>query len=219
MAQLVPLAFNLIQGVGAFAGAHPIAASAATGALTGGAQGGWEGALKGAALGGLGAGAGGLLGNALSRVGAPVAGATPLVGEVATPIAGGLGKGLGNFADEIVVTASPGAGLVGQGAAQVGGAVGSLAGDAKAPTTSQTPDAGSPPKTDGNSWGRQLGNTLGRNAVAQAFAQMPNSAAAPSATSIGNANPFSGGSGAGAPAGLAIKGSTAPDVYPWKRAA
>jgi hypothetical protein len=216
MGVLLAPALGLIKGMGAYAAAHPIAAGAATGALSGGIQDGWEGALRGAALGGVTAGAGGMLGRALSRIGAPAAmtsgltaGARDLLSGASQAASGlsDLGGAVGAAAaapavDELVVT---------------GARPNNLSPDALGSGATQLADAS--PQEEGNSWGRPLGNKLVQTAVSQAMARGPNMASPPTAGIIGNANPFAGASSAATPAGLAIKGSTAPDVYPWKRAA
>ena len=222
MGVLLAPALGLIKGMGAYAAAHPIAAGAATGALSGGIQDGWEGALRGAALGGVTAGAGGMLGRALSRIGAPAAasgGVSPMgaFGAAAANAPAQVGNSLAGLtttvaapavADDLVVTGTrptPMSGAAPMGTGLTSGA--SMDGTDQAPTR------------EGNSWGRPLGNQLVRSAVSQAMARGPNTAGAPNAGIIGNANPFGGGGGGAPPSGLSIKGSTAPDVFPWKRAA
>ncbi len=219
MGVLLAPALGLIKGMGAYAAAHPIAAGAATGALSGGIQDGWEGALRGAALGGVTAGAGGMLGRALSRIGAPATAAVTSGAPSLTSLGSQLGGGLsgGNLGGAIGAAAAPAVDeLVVTGTRPGGmGAAESLGSGLSQPAV----DADASPQEEGNSWGRPLGNKLVQTAVSQAMARGPNMASPPTAGIIGNANPFAGASSAATPAGLAIKGSTAPDVYPWKRAA
>lgn len=238
MAAAFPLILSAIQGIGTFAAAHPLAVGAATGALSGAANGGgWEGALKGAALGGLGSFAGGALGDVLGRVGSTgasagaseiaKAGAGKALGATAGKVAEvGAGSGLGALSPEIAVYGTAPTAL-GSAVAKTlpfasgvtGGALAPALTD-KAPRMDVGHDSPKPAQQEGNSWGEQVGNTIGKTAVGQAFGMMgPNVGGAPGAPAA-NASPFAGGGASPAPpAGLSIKGSTAPNIYPWKAAA
>lgn len=220
MAAAVPLIMSAISSIGSigstvasgigslggWAAAHPMLAGATVGGVQGGATGGVEGALKGAAMGGLGAGAGGMLGNALSQV-APAA-------DLATKgVLSKAGSVAGNVADKIVITGAAPSAL-----SQAGAAAGAATGAAAPKFGDIDPGHSAPKQEPTNDAAREAGNQIGKSAVEQAFA---NFGPTPGAANIGARSvgaPVFGGASAAAPAGLSIKGSTAPDIYPWKRA-
>lgn len=225
MAAALPWVMQAMQAAGSFAAAHPIATGATLGAAQGGANGGGiEGALRGAAVGGLGSFAGGALGDALGKIG----GSTPSVAEMALQheashavnVAKGAGAAVGGaaapaIADDIIVT--------GTRPALTEGIEGGALGAGSAAATPTNPDASpAQPKeaTDQNSWGQKAGNTLGKSAVNAALNMMGPNVGAPAGPAGGNASPFVGGGASPVPpAGLSIKGSTAPSIYPWRAAA
>ncbi len=197
---------DLLRAVGTIAGAYTGNPYLAIGANT--AAGSMEGGIRGANIGGFST----LAGNYLGGVGVPgEIGKTSVVGKALNAAAPNVG--------EIVVTGYR-PNLIQQGltmAGQIAPDAATTLGAKQAGMIDQGRVGQKPPQQDGNQFGdttRAIANE------ALSFLTAPNAPGGSMATSGPSPSPFSGpGSGAAPPAGLSIKGSSAPDIYPWKRAA
>lgn len=246
MAAAVPVILHVLGSAAAWAGSHAALTGALVGGGSSALRGGKIGdILKGAALGGLGGWAGGGLGHALGGAlgggaggaaggGAAggIASALPDVINIighATPVAqalGGIGGGLagGAIAGAPSGAAAPDITITGH-ATPFAKAAGAGIGSAASGVTSNFADDAGMRHDMANGTGNN--SDFGRSLLDRALNSLGGQSASPSFgtpsaphANIGGATPFGGGgAGAGSPAGLSIRGSTAPDIFPWTQLA